>query len=1277
MAAPTIGHALITAIMLTIVLSRHYYVKPTESSGTCHHQTVSRCECPEDDADTICETLGYYMQSQNKYFLSNTVFYFLEGVHRAPPSDTLFIYGVNNLSFIGLSKMVQGFHETVRYSKAVIECEPQATNIVFLSSSNIVFSLISIKNCGRKPVKLMGDYRLYHYFSLPQKSRKSDLTLSNVSIATFDIYNLTISKTSIQNSYGYGFLAINTFNMIVNESSFANSNFRMTYGTDCVSVAHQSIASPANFAIYFFNPNTCSKNPPSIYSLKIISTNVSFGYNLCLNESYHFVGAGLRIVMEQSGAAYGIDTLIDRSTFYGNTALKGSNIMFKTSYSTTYYTFSMRNSISTEANVLSPIKEINAESATAMFIVNGVIGDVLSQYDCNAFNQLKYADTPIALQNNSFSYNVGTSIMILYTSIKKFDVMQNIVILSTTISRNRGTGFCAISQFGLLNAPLSLLFNDVSVTDNITPRYGGTVALNAIQNVTMKNALIADNMGSGIVLINTNLILTGRNVTFSNNFAFGDGGALNLVGNSYILLSSPYNVFFINNSANRAGGAINVYTLESLTECFLQEIHTTESTNETNSIVYANNSAGFTGSLLFGGNIDECFLVLSLSWNIDQMRQATPIMYLRNYNEIHNDSFGVSSNAGRVCFCEESEPKCNLYSVEKTAHPGDEIGLMLVVVGQTFGLTTGTISSRFFIGGQYVYIRTEAINWDWLGCGLVYLQINGLQNTNDSFEVQLSVDYDDNKMSPKYLDANISVLVEILDCPVGFELSLTEGTCDCDQHLVDIDNTITCNIGNNTVTKSKYVWIGFDNSSTSCIMAHSTCPFDYCKAGQVTFTPSQHDEQCANNRSGVLCGQCAEGMSVLLGSNRCAKCSNAYIGLFLVFAVTGIMLIMGMLLFNLTVTLGTFNGLVFFANIVKLHDFVFFSDGPIPFITHFVSWVNLDFGIESCLYDGMDDYIKMWLQFAFPLYIWTTIGAIVFLSRYTKFNKLIGRNAIKGLATLVLLSFNKLLRTVTLCLSSVTLHCVGSNERKVHWYVDPNIVYFSKQFMPIFVIALAVILILILPYTVGLLTSQVIERRINKLQFLRRHWLSIKPFFDAYGGPYKEGYQFWTGLLLITRVSFLCVILFTTSSSTLLATIITTIAVLLISLIWMKGVYKQLGHDVMESGHMFILILMCCLHVSGHRQIGTILGVGLVIAMFLASLFYHLMVLVRESNFYKKCKQTMRRGQSMEFIEFVTDTAAIDSESTEVKAKSTSTVSVVAVREPLIYDDDDEELIHL
>ena len=75
----------------------------------------------------------------------------------------------------------------------------------------------------------------------------------------------------------------------------------------------------------------------------------------------------------------------------------------------------------------------------------------------------------------------------------------------------------------------------------------------------------------------------------------------------------------------------------------------------------------------------------------------------------------------------------------------------------------------------------------------------------------------------------------------------------------------------------------------------------------------------------------------------------------------------------------------------------------------FIAWVNHDLGIETCFFDGMDAYSKAWLQYAFPIYVWVLVGAIILASRHsTRIVRSLGTNPVAVLATLFLLSYAKL-----------------------------------------------------------------------------------------------------------------------------------------------------------------------------------------------------------------------------------------------------------------------------
>jgi len=98
--------------------------------------------------------------------------------------------------------------------------------------------------------------------------------------------------------------------------------------------------------------------------------------------------------------------------------------------------------------------------------------------------------------------------------------------------------------------------------------------------------------------------------------------------------------------------------------------------------------------------------------------------------------------------------------------------------------------------------------------------------------------------------------------------------------------------------------------------------------------------------------------------------SNINMLLLIPFALAGIALFLLLLIFKLTVAVGTINGLIFYANIITVNHSIFFPPNETNILTVFIAWLNLDF-IETCFFDGMDDYVKTWLQFVFPLYVWS------------------------------------------------------------------------------------------------------------------------------------------------------------------------------------------------------------------------------------------------------------------------------------------------------------------
>ena len=71
-------------------------------------------------------------------------------------------------------------------------------------------------------------------------------------------------------------------------------------------------------------------------------------------------------------------------------------------------------------------------------------------------------------------------------------------------------------------------------------------------------------------------------------------------------------------------------------------------------------------------------------------------------------------------------------------------------------------------------------------------------------------------------------------------------------------------------------------------MIHRHCPFDYCKHAPLKLNLMYPDKQCALGHSGILCGECNNELSLVLGSSLCRHCSNKYMALLIPFTIAGV-----------------------------------------------------------------------------------------------------------------------------------------------------------------------------------------------------------------------------------------------------------------------------------------------------------------------------------------------------------------------------------------------------
>ena len=759
--------------------------------------------------------------------------------------------------------------------------------------------------------------------------------------------------------------------------------------------------------------------------------------------------------------------------------------------------------------------------------------------------------------------------------------------------------------------------------------------------------------GGGIYASRSTFHLTDITTIISNNSAM-DGGGVLLSGDSKLYQPPGIAVHLISNSAKNTGGAIKVEESSPLTyciaiegkvdvsnsDCFFQIQQNTEvfdsfSDFETFiarlnvTMYFENNSAVEAGTDLYGGSVDNCALKsFEFSKYYDDSRAVSGYLF----DAITENKSAVSSNPLHICTCSDGLTTRSASYHPKTVCPGGTLEVPVIALGQRNGATPAVIQ---------VTDTSNNVNISNLeGTQNIDNTCNTLKYTIQSRAVGTSQEmtlYAQGPCSPAETNT-LTITVNIENCPPGFQLSMNEPICICPERLQQFTNT--CSVDSTTVLREHNAefWVGYDSSNESRgLILHPNCPFDYCTSEETYLAVDDSDKQCNYNRRGLLCGRCSENLSLALGSSRCLQCSNSYLSLLAAFAIAGIALVLFLLVLRLTVAAGTINGLIFYANSLAVNSAIFFqpqikiANVPTGLITNvlsvFIAWLNLDLGIETCFYNGMDTYIKTWMQFAFPLYVWILVGMIIVGSYYSgKVASIFGRNPIAVLATLFLLSYAKLLRTVTAVLSYTTLE-YPNNLQVAVWQYDGNIRYLSGKHIPLFTAAMVCLIFLFLPYTMLLIFSQCLQAKSEFKFFSCINSRYVKPFLDAYHAPYTDKHRYWPGLMLLLRF-----VLFLISavnargdpSVNLLVIASITAAILILLTILGSRIYKRWSLGLLETSfilNLTILAVATYIYVrltGGNQNAVTFTSVGIAFATFIGIVIYHSVQQIKGTRLWRR-----------------------------------------------------------
>ena len=863
-----------------------------------------------------------------------------------------------------------------------------------------------------------------------------------------------------------------------------------------------------------------------------------------------------------------------------NVTVTNGKLWFHIDYGTSYNTSVIIDNV----NIISSLTEyFFPESLSSLYITNSSVSYSKDGF-VSFFNPHSYqskncnikgieSQSTIVIEDSQFLNNNGFGLF--FNINRDYFQLSNHCIDITVKS-------CSIhdNYFGLfINGHLSTSAH-ISVIDTELVGNGRNEIVECL-SIIFNNITVTNSLSTGLVIKSSVLTVEKRLVFKNNTGVVGGGMAIN--GSSVVGLSPSANLEFIDNHATYKGGGIYI---DKETDCAIVVVSPIPLTLNDNTAVAGND---IYGSLTYCANFDELF-------NCTNPSTSSDAIYLTFCDPDSNETTPLNDDEQRSVF------------------PGQPLKYSVVLFGRTssstsYNLTDGRITIE--INGIIV-MKDKYIN----NCSLIEYTpkyINHYGEHNGALIITTDTSYG--------TELGISFILN--ECPIGFSVN-SSGFCDCS---VSRDN-VTCDINTLDITHNGLLWIGTYDTSTpfsanetnpnACII-NEDCLL-YCSPNPVTFHLNDTDTQCVDNRGHRMCGSCTEGYSLLMGSNKCGHCHNSYtmIGWIALFAVMGVLLVVLLIALNLTVSVGTLNGLLFYANIVKSYEPVFSRKGALPVLSQVISWINLDFGFEICFYNGMDSYAKQWLQFAFPLYLWIIIIIIIQLCRrYGKISKLMGSHAVPVLSTLFLLSYTKLVRTVVIVLHKreVTLHCTNESVRSVSlWYEDPNVEYAKGKHAGLFGFALLVSVFFVIPYTLFLLLNPFYEKYLSNFKVFKKFWSRFKPIIDAYSGPMKDEYRFWPGLLLVARIPVLLSVTlvdsFIQSQHFLLSMLLTVLAIVLSLGYCFGGVYKKRMNNVLEVWFLFNLCIMASLSVAFTDESKVLIWYNTCLSVFIFSFIlivvYHL-----------------------------------------------------------------------
>ena len=1014
-------------------------------------------------------------------------------------------------------------------------------------NSQVTLKHLVIKNCGTYLTTIQ-DSTITDYLN----GSSLYYTSSHAAVLVFVHCQVNITQVNIYYSYGFAMIGINLYNSTINNVSMSNSS----YSPEIYQTNKQSIGS--GFLLHYMDINNALQETNSIEQVSDININdASFSYNYdynthsCITDTYYnkhsssfgdsnpiVNAAGLTILYTQQNTSSQVLVYITESHFITNSgSFAGGMFILQ------YHTIAVTNTTITNTVFNYNINYRHCHGAAVVF------------YWYSLHESKNERLTPLYFYNTSFLKHEGIEsrpinnldygavyIGIVNPGLVHLDILFTRCTFSENFVANTGAClYATVYQFADNTGDVCITLDSTIATMNsqyISIPFVSSAGIFYFQRIARVyitgTSIFSNNYGSVISSKDSNVYLSG-NLTFNNNYAT-NGPAILLVGSCQLHFMSEVIAKFTNNWAELMGGAIHA---RGDGKC---AIHIDSNVKQ---VMFSDNEARRAGLSIYAEPIFSCYINKSYFLKFPNETMEYYYQYF-NFTKTKSNSslLQVSTIPQTLTEGSDMQPPLQIY-------PGQEIYYCISAIDALDRNVYSTIAID--IVRNYSKHTIHKARKLWLSFDD---QEQLIQEGKNCTTIRMTVHRNDQSniiingkiifslyRQPEILTKS----VKIYPCPLGFDLNKTTGVCGLSSSFDNLRKhhhftvPIIGNVSSQTITRlfTFISWAGtieYENKTKAQFGVSLACPIGYCNSNQTlpyfysgdlssnqSFKLSDgitdyHPPLCLYQREGTLCGRCSEGLSVVFGSTECQHCSNAWITSVSIYLVTGPLLIYLLYALKLTLTSGTLNGIIFYAqaancgllDMLRFHYFKSSIDRLSGFAIFIIHVLNLETGLPRCFYNGMTELWKAFLTFMFPLYLLTIVIVLIILSRFSpKLSNRIAHSSVQVLVTVVHLSFSKLI----LQLINVMTYAEVYTSNDIHhvWYLDGTVKYGGYSHRILMIVTLIVVLGLLLPYVLLLLFAKPLRPLACTNKYLR-------PLLEAIHAPYKEGKQYW----FILRLLLLC-----------------------------------------------------------------------------------------------------------------------------------------------------------